>query len=88
MSDQPRFTNTHAQCRAKAIEVAAEVVGLPEDYQQKYSQSGKPIKGAGFLGALGATTLDGGAEMTANTYPDALIAVASYIATGRIEADQ
>lgn len=88
MTDQPRFTNTHAQCRAKAIEVAAEVVGLPGDYQQSYSQSGKPVEGKGLMGALGATSKGGESTQTANTYPDALIAVASYIVTGRIEADQ
>lgn len=88
MSDQPRFTNTHAQCRAKAIEVAAEVVGLPDEYQQTYSQTGKPVEGKGIMGALGATNKGGTTTQTANTYPDALIAVASYIVTGRIEADQ
>lgn len=88
MTDQPRFTNTHAQCRAKAIEVAASVLGTPSDYQQSYSQTGRPVEGKGIMGALGATSKGGTDTQTGNTYPSALIDVAAYIAAGRIEADQ
>lgn len=88
MSDQPRFTNTHAQCRAKAIEVAAEVVGMPGDYQQSYTAEGAPTPAPGIAAAFGKTSPASSSTQTANTYPDALIAVASYIVTGRIEADQ
>lgn len=88
MTDQPRFTDTEIQNRATAIELAAEVVGLPDEYQQTYSWTGSPRPAQGIRGAFGSTDPASSTESTMNTYPSALIDVAAYIVSGRIEADQ
>lgn len=85
MSEQLNFTNTHSQARAKAIKVASEVVGMPDDYQQTYETKGKPIQAKGIRGAFGSTDAGDSSKITANTFPDALISVADYIVTGKIE---
>lgn len=86
MIDQPRFTDTEIQNRATAIELAAEVVGLPDEYQQTYSGAGSPRPAQGIRGAFGSTDPASLTVSTMNTYPSALIDVAAYIVSGRIEA--
>lgn len=88
MADEQNFTNTHSQARSKAIKVAAEVVGIPEDYKQEYITKGSPKTAPGIRGAFGATDSNGSTTSTMNTYTDALIHVANYIVTGRTETDQ
>lgn len=88
MTDQPRFTDNEVQARATAIELAAEVVGLPDEYQQTYSSTGSPRPAQGVRGAFGSTDPASSTASTMSTYPSALIDVAAYIVSGRIEADQ
>lgn len=87
MAEEPKFTNTHAQCRAKAVQLAADLAGLPDDYQQSYTWKGKPQQAKGIRGAFGMTDEDGASSATGNTYPDAVIALADYIVTGRREVE-
>ena len=88
MTDQPRFTDTEVQARATAIELAAEVVGLPDEYRDTHSYTGAPQQARGIRGAFGSTDPASSSESTVTAYPSALIEVAAYIVSGRIEADQ
>ena len=88
MTDQPRFNDTEIHNRAAAIELAAEVVGLPDEYRHTYSGTGTPRPAQGIRGAFGSTDPASSNDYTYNAYPSALIEVAAYIVSGRIEADQ
>ena len=86
MTDQPRFNDTEIHNRAAAIELAAEVVGLPDEYRHTYSGTPRPAQG--IRGAFGSTDPASLKAFTYTAYPSALIEVAAYIVSGRIEADQ
>lgn len=74
------------EIRSQAVATAATALGDPEDYRVTSDRKGPGESAGGVAGALGARATES-SSYSSSDYADALIQVAEYITTGRLNRD-
>lgn len=86
MTEQNETTKTAADIRAEAVQAAAEALGDPSHYLTSSDSTHPGEAAGGVMGALGGRTTNK-THHTGTQYDTALIAVAAFIETGRLDRD-